>query len=658
MRIPTAVLLGLVTAVAFPVCPSSASPAPVEGTVTIDATATGAPISPYVYGQFIEHLGRCIYGGLWAEMLEDRKFFYPVTGEAPAWELYTPGPPSWEGEGHPYELLVRSPWMILGPKSAVSMVEEGAFVGAHTPRIALGGDGRRAGLMQERLALEQGREYVGRVVLAGDAGAGPIEVSLVWGDGASDRATVSVASVGAAFTTHALRFVAGGATDDGRLEIASRGRGSFSIGTVSLMPADNVYGWRKDTLARLLELDAPVYRWPGGNFVSGYDWKDGIGDPDRRPPRKNPAWKGVEANDVGLHEYMDLMELVGAEPYVSVNTGLGGAEAAAELVEYANGAVDTPMGRRRAENGHPKPFGIRWWAIGNEMYGDWQLGHMPLAEYVKKHVGVVDAMRAVDPGIRPVAVGSVGEWSRAMLASAADHMSLISEHLYWQDKDDVPSHVAQIPEGIRRVAEAHRAYRRELPSLRGRDVRIALDEWNYWYGPFEYGELGTRYFLQDALGIAAGLHEMFRQSDLFFMANYAQTVNVIGAIKTTKTAAELEPTGLVLALYRHHFGSVPVPVSGDTAPLDVAAAWTDDRTALTVAVVNPTSEPRSLRLDLRGARPSGAGRRFVLTGADRWAHNAPGQPRGVDVRATSLREGADRVETPALSVVLQVVRVR
>jgi alpha-N-arabinofuranosidase len=656
MRIPTAVLLGLVTAVASPVSPSSAAPA--EATVTIDATATGAPISPYVYGQFIEHLGRCIYGGLWAEMLEDRKFFYPVTGEAPAWELYTPGPPSWEGEGHPYELLVRSPWMILGPKSAVSMVEEGAFVGAHTPRIALGGDGRRAGLMQERLALERGREYAGRVVLAGDAGAAPVEVSLVWGDGASDRATVSVASVGAAFTTHALRFVAGGATDDGRLEIASRGRGSFSIGTVSLMPADNVYGWRKDTLARLLELDAPVYRWPGGNFVSGYDWKDGIGDPDRRPPRKNPAWKGVEANDVGLHEYMDLMELVGAEPYVSVNTGLGGAEAAAELVEYANGAVDTPMGRRRAENGHPKPFGIRWWAIGNEMYGDWQLGHMPLAEYVKKHVRVVDAMRAVDPGIRPVAVGSVGEWSRAMLASAADHMSLISEHLYWQDKDDVPSHVAQIPEGIRRVAEAHRAYRRELPSLRGRDVRIALDEWNYWYGPFEYGELGTRYFLQDALGIAAGLHEMFRQSDLFFMANYAQTVNVIGAIKTTKTAAELEPTGLVLALYRHHFGSVPVPVSGDTAPLDVAAAWTDDRTALTVAVVNPTSEPRSLRLDLRGARPGGAGRRFVLTGADRWAHNAPGQPRGVDVRATSLREGADRVETPALSVVLQVVRVR
>jgi alpha-N-arabinofuranosidase len=654
MRVPTAVLFALVVAL----LPAPSSAAGVEATVTVDAAAAGEPISPYVYGQFIEHLGRCIYGGLWAEMLEDRKFFYPVTGEAPAWELYTPGPRSWDGEGHPYELLVRSPWMIVGPKSAVSMIEEGAFVGAHSPRIALAGDGRRAGLVQERLALETGREYVGRVVLAGDAQAAPVEVSLVWGGGASDRATVTVAPVGPAFSTHALRFVAGGTTDDGRLEITSRGSGSFTIGTASLMPADNVYGWRKDTLARLRELDAPVYRWPGGNFVSGYDWKDGIGDPDRRPPRKNPAWKGVEPNDVGLHEYMDLMELLGAEPYVAVNTGLRGAESAAEIVQYANGGVDTPGGRRRAENGHPRPFGIRWWAIGNEMYGDWQLGHMPLSDYVKKHVRVVDAMRAVDPGIRPIAVGSVGEWSRAMLASAADHMSLISEHLYWQNKGDVPAHVAQIPQGIRRVAEAHRAYRRELPSLRGRDVRIALDEWNYWYGPFEYGELGTRYFLQDALGIAAGLHEMFRQSDLFFMANYAQTVNVIGAIKTTKTAAELEPTGLVLALYRHHFGTVPVAASGDVAPLDVAAAWASDRTALTVAVVNPTSEPRSIRLDLRGARASGSGRRFVLTGADRWAHNAPGQPRGVDVRATSLREDADQIEAPALSVVLQVVRVR
>jgi alpha-N-arabinofuranosidase len=657
MRVSAAVLSVLLGAMALPVV----SPASGEGaatTLTIDATATREPISPYVYGQFIEHLGRCIYGGLWAEMLEDRKFFYPVTGEAPAWEMYTPGLPSWEGEGHPYELLVRSPWMVLGPSSAVEMVKEGAFVGEHTPRITLPGDGQPAGLMQERLGLEAGREYTGRIVLAGAASAAPVQVSLAWGGGAGDRQTVVIDHLESGFVTHPLRFTAGGTTDNGRVEITSSGSGQLWIGTASLMPADNVLGWRADTLAVVKELDSPVYRWPGGNFVSGYDWKDGIGDPDRRPPRKNPAWKGVEANDVGMHEYMDLMQEIDAEPFVAVNTGLGEVESAAEQIQYANGSTDTPMGKLRAENGHPQPFGIRWWAIGNEMYGDWQLGHMPLSDYVEKHKKVVDAMRAVDAGIRPIAVGALGEWSQTMLASAADHMDLLSEHLYWQDEDDVVAHVEQAVAGIRRVATAHRTYRKELPSLNGKDIRIALDEWNYWYGGNEYGELGTQYFLQDGLGIAAGLHEMFRNSDLFFMANYAQTVNVIGAIKTTKTQAEMEATGLALALYRQRFGTVPVEVTGDVAPLDVAAAWTEDRTALTVAVVNPTPEAREITLEVGGAEPTGQGMRFVLTGSDRWAHNAPGRPRGVDVQRTSLTAGADRLEVPPLSVTLQVVRVR
>ncbi len=649
---PAGLLLALL--VSSPALPSE----PAEVRVTVDAAAVGAPISPYVYGQFIEHLGRCIYGGLWAEMLEDRKFFYPVTGEAPAWEMLQPGKSSWEGAGVPYELLVRSPWLVLGDKKAVTMAREGAWVGGHSPRIVLPGEGAAAGLVQERLGLQEGREYTGRIVLAGDASAAPVEVSLAWGGGGTDRETVSLAELGTGFVTHEFRFRSGGSTDNGRLEVVSRGTGTLRIGTASLMPADNVFGWRSDTLARLRELDSPVYRWPGGNFVSGYDWKDGIGDPDRRPPRKNPAWKGVEPNDVGLHEFVTLCRLIGAEPYVAVNTGKGGPEAAAELVQYANGAATTAMGRKRAENGSSRPFGVKLWAVGNEMYGDWQIGHIPLAKYVEKHKAVVDAMRAQDPSVQPVAVGSVGEWSRTMLASAAGHMTHISEHAYWQDKPEVPAHVAQVVEGIRRVAEAHRAYRREIPALRGRDIRIAFDEWNYWYGPNEYGELGTRYFLQDGLGIAAGLHELFRNSDLFFMANYAQTVNVIGAIKTTATAAEMEATGLVLALYRREFGTLPVAVRGAPAPLDVEAAWAADRSSLTVAVVNPTAEPRRVRLALEGAAITGAARRFVLTGPGARAYNAPGRPRQVTVSQATLAAGGDTLDAPPLSVVLHVLPAR
>jgi alpha-N-arabinofuranosidase len=542
------------------------------------------------------------------------------------------------------------------------MTHDAGLAGAPTPQLRPVGKTGTVGLMQERLALREGRDYVGRIVVAGDRADIRIEVSLAWGGGASARQTIVVdrSPAGAGWRTVRLAFRAGATTDNGRLEIVARGTGgAVRIGAVSLMPADNVSGWRRDTLERLRELGSPVYRWPGGNFVSGYDWRDGLGDRDRRPARKNPAWKGVEPNDVGLHEFMELCRLVAAEPYVAVNTGTAGGRDAADFVAYANAAASTPLGHLRASNGHPQPFGVRLWAVGNEMYGEWQLGHLPVDKYVTRHRAIAAAMWAVDPKIWLVGVGAVGEWSRTMLTHAASDMNLISEHDYWHGDPDVIAHVAQARDGIRRVAEAHRAYRRELPSLATRDVRIAFDEWNYWYGGYEYGELGTRYFLKDGLGIAAGLHEFFRNSDLFYMANYAQTVNVIGAIKTTPDAAEFEPTGLVLSLYRHHFGTLPVAVRGQPTPLDVSAAWTQDRTALTIAIVNPDpARARRLHFGISGARLEKAGtRRFLLTGGSPLAGNAPGRPRGVTVQETPLAadQAFDSMDIPPLSVTLVVL---
>ena len=157
------------------------------------------------------------------------------------------------------------------------------------------------------------------------------------------------------------------------------------VGTVSLMPADNVRGMRADTLALLKQLDATMYRWPGGNFVSGYDWRDGIGDRDRRPPRKNPAWTGVEHNDFGLDEFIDFCREIGAEPVIAVNTGFGDDYSAAQEVEYCNRGTDTIGGSWRAKNGHKKPYGVKYWCVGNEMFGPWQLGFMQLSQYVQKH---------------------------------------------------------------------------------------------------------------------------------------------------------------------------------------------------------------------------------------------------------------------------------
>ena len=600
---------------------------------TIDAASLRAPMSKYIYGQFIEHLGRCIYGGIWAEMLEDRKFFHPVA----------------EGE---------SPWMILGEPRSIAMTTTQAFVGAHSPEFEVDGASGPAGLSQAGLGVVAGGRYTGRVLLAGNSEAGPVEVSLVWGAGPSGRQTVTIRTFDERYRPYPIAFTAGASSDDARLEIAARGKGRFRIGTVSLMPAGNVDGFRPDVLALLRELNAPVYRWPGGNFVSGYDWRDGIGDRDRRPPRKNPAWKGVEHNDVGIHEFVALCRLIGAEPYIAVNSGLGDAASAAAQVEYVNGTAATPMGAQRALDGHQAPFNVRWWSIGNEMYGKWQIGHMPLADYVKKHAVFAEAMRAKDPGIELVAVGDVGAWDEAMLAGNAANMSLISEHFYVQEAPGLADHVAQVPRQIRRIADAHRRYRETIPELAGRNIRIALDEWNYWYGPHLYGELGTRYFLKDALGIAAGIHEYARQADIIFMAKYAQTVNVIGAIKTTKTAAAFDTTGLVLKLYRAHFGQVPVAITGAPEPLDVAAAWREDRAALTVAVVNPTTEAQELALTITGASFAPASTLRRIAGSDPMAYNEPGRPPAVTVEETKNVKASGRIAVPPLSISIYELRPR
>jgi alpha-N-arabinofuranosidase len=533
-----------------------------------------------------------------------------------------------------------------------------SFVGEHTPLIDLTGDGTPGGILQNRLALIEGKGYVGRIILAGTPDAGPIVISLVWGGGANDRETITIEKVTKTFTSFPLQFRSESSTDNGRLEILATGKGYFSIGTVSIMPDDNILGWRNDTVTLLKELNSPVYRWPGGNFVSGYDWKDGIGDPDRRPPRKNPAWKGIEHNDVGIHEFMDLCREINAEAFIAVNTGLGGVAAAAEEIEYVNGGAETPMGKVRTMNGHPQPYNVKWWAIGNEMYGDWQLGHMPLEEYVKKHNRIVEAMRKIDPNMQAIAVGEMGAWSEQMLTTCADHMSLISEHLYCQDTDDVVEHTGQIATRIREIAKAHREYRKNIPSLKGKNIRIAQDEWNYWYGAYEYGELGTRYFLQDGLGVAIGLHEFFRNSDLFFMANYAQTVNVIGAIKTTKTEAEFETTGLVMKLYRERFGTIPVQIEGNFLPLDVVAALSSDRNTLTVAIVNPTEEPQSLDLKLNQGKLSNIGSRWTLTGPDKWSHNSPGKARQVDIKQTTVTEAQNTMTLKSLSVTLYALTLQ
>ncbi len=643
--------------------------------VRINAAKSGPPINPFIYGQFIEHLGRCIYGGIWAEMLEDRKFYFPI---ADKYDPYI------DLKDTKFPVVGASPWQVIGPPESVKMVKENAFVGDHSPLIAAG-----SGIQQNDLGLVAGKEYVGYVhlrvpteavgrqkpVSPGFVEIVPAEasvlVSLRWGEGNAERDQVELNISDKEYTRRQFKFRAKESTDKGRLKIEVT-KAPCLVGAVSLMPADNVRGFRRDTLDLLKQLNSPIYRWPGGNFVSGYDWRDGIGPRDRRPTRKNPAWTGIDSNDVGIDEFLDLCQEIGTDPMIAVNTGFGDDYSAAQEVEYVNGTKETIGGAWRVENGHLEPYAVKYWCVGNEMWGPWQLGHMELSQYMLKHKRFAAAMRKVDPKLILVGSGDLGtkatlsksrekrdvNWSQGMLEQCSNEMDFISEHFYkgktpWGDQppEELPPYVALLKDEIRNKAKSHRELQSKLGRTPDRFMPIAMDEWNYWHSGYIYGELGCQYTLADALGIAAGLHEYFRNSDIIHMANYAQTVNVIGCIKTTKTAAFFDTTGLPLLLYRREFGTVPLEVTGNQGDraLDVVAAKTKDGSAITIGTVNPQSKPQTMDVKFDGVKPGSTTTVWRIAGSDPAAYNTADK-KGVSIAEEKNVDFGEQITVPAYSV--------
>lgn len=613
---------------------------------SVDAAKTGAPISPYLYGQFIEHIGDLVNRSVWAEMLDDRKFFSPVNSKL--------------AEPTPVRGRRANRWRPIGPDESVVMDREHPYTGEHTPVIRLDGAAPH-GMQQAGLVLRKSKTYAGRVVLQGDPGA-EIAVSLVWGPGPGERQTIPITGLRTTYNKFPLRFTAGSDTDNGRIEIAGIGKGSFHAGAVSLMPADNIRGFRPDTTGLLKQLRSGMYRFPGGNFLSAHEWRDAIGDPDKRPPRWDFVWSALQPNDVGTDEFLFLCELLGVDAFISVSAGFGDARSAAELVEYVNGAAGTPMGSLRAANGHPAPYRVKWWGIGNEMYGNWQFGHMALKQYVIKHNLFAAAMRAVDPTITLLATGatpdemtvnelalpltgkvvteygSEADWTGGLFANCLDNIDVMSEHFYSYDgqrfdlsqnkkvpvQESLVDAAYRAANRVRGKVEAFQEYLLRIPSLKTKPVPMAIDEWAFTRLPAN---------LKQSLANALVFHEMFRHTDLIKMAGHTMGTS---SIDYNSTEAALNTTGLLFKLYRDHFGTVPVEVSGSslpptpkypvggdqprvnagspTYPLDVCAALSGDGKFLTLAVVNPTESAQELEVGFKGVELSGQGKVWRMTG--------------------------------------------
>jgi alpha-N-arabinofuranosidase len=536
-------------------------------------------------------------------------------------------------------------------------------------------------------------------VLAGSPGA-VVKVTLAWGKGASERQTLTIAALGSAYRKIPMKFQAGGDSDDAQLEITGTGTGSFHVGAVSLMPADNIEGFRAEVIAALKQLHSGVYRFPGGNFVSAYEWRNGVGEMDKRPSIYDPVWRAVQPNDVGTDEFLTLCRLLGVDPYITVNAGFGDAWSARELVEYTNGAVTTPMGKWRAANGHPQPYHVKLWGIGNEPWGDYQMGAMSTEQFALKHDMFAKAMRKVDPSITLIAGGampdvmtganqskriggkfvpdylSTADWSGYMLAHCLDNIDMLSEHYYsasnmhtdlkLEKKVNIgPQSLIEWERApatqVRVKYEHYQEYLKLIPGLRAKPVPIAIDEWAYMGGgPNSYKVIPA---------YAWAFHEMFRHSDLFQLGAFTFATAMMSE---TRTEAELNPTGLLFKMYRDHFGVIPVEVSGDspqpkplypaggdqpavnpgsdTYPLDVSAALSEDRKTLTFAVLNPSDAKQSMKLAVNGAKLARAGQMWQMAPSSVDAVVAVGKKPEVAVEEHPLGAVPETIEAPPFSV--------
>jgi alpha-N-arabinofuranosidase len=649
----------------------SACAAPAQGSTLVadvDATKSGPPISPYVYGQFVEHAGNLIYTTLWSEMLDDRKFYYAVMPKPPE---ETNATPRGDGFGGGRRRGVGpGRWNPIGPVDSVVMDTTNPFVGDHTPLIKLAGSEPR-GIRQTGVNFVAGKTYQGRIQLAGDAAA-KVAVKIIW-DTNSDRgdAGLKIGTLPLSKDYRAFEFsFKADQSGPARFEIAGTGTGSFHAGAVSLMPAENQNGWRPDAMAALKSLRSGVYRFPGGNFVSAHEWRNAIGDPDKRPPTWDPVWRALQPNDIGTDEFLTLCQLLGVEPYITVNAGTGDAWSAAEYVEYANGGAGTPMGKKRATNGHAAPYQVKFWGLGNEMWGmSYQYGAMKPSQFAFKQNEFAHAMRKVDPTITLISSGAMpdtmtgskeslnlgtnlvppylspGDWSGMLFSNCFNNFDLMSDHYYnygtthfsLAEGKQVPNDPNEpVTDWMRRPAnhvrlkyEEYREYEKLFPQLVAHPKPLNIDEWAY---------MGGKYPVYPAF--AWVFHEMFRHSDIMQMAAYTFATSLL---TREGTNGWLNANALVFKIYRDHFGSLPVTVSGnspqpkatdppggeqpavnagsDTFPLDVVAAWTTDHRTLTVAVLNPTEVEQAIQLHLTGANLAGRGTLWRLAAAEDGGQN-------------------------------------
>ena len=443
-------------------------------------------------------------------------------------------------------------------------------------------------------------------------------------------------------------------------------------------------GFRRDVIEAIRHLKCPVLRWPGGNFASAYHWKDGVGPKERRPQLINFIWGGLESNKFGTDEFVEYCQILGAEPYITINLGTGTLDEALHWLEYCNLETPTKYARMREKFGHPKPYRVKYWGIGNEVYGEWQVGHCSASEYAEKLRQYAQFMKEVDPTIKLIAVGADNpDWDLTVFKHAGKLIDYISIHQYHGSEDYygtvaaayyVEKRLQLLASLIRHVGLDH--------------VKIALDEWNAWYRVDPAEEMRGKgmalleepYVHKDALFAAGIFLVLHRMCDVVDMANLAQMVNVLGMIKTRLDAMVLTPIYHVFDLFVNHTGRTRLGLEIITdhysikarsflrgslsfelekVPyLDGSATYDADRQMLCLALVNYHDKgPAEVEIDISDLKVKKSGVVFELSAPDPFIGNDFENPDCIHItqRNLELKAPCFMIRLPPFSIsVLEV----
>lgn len=444
-------------------------------------------------------------------------------------------------------------------------------------------------------------------------------------------------------------------------------------------PFADEQGLRKDVLEFVRQLNVPMVRYPGGNFVSGYHWEDGIGEKSNRPERIDPAWSTIETNQFGLNEFMDWTKKANTEALMAVNLGTRGIEDAKNIVEYCNVPGGTYYSNLRQQHGYKEPHNIKTWCLGNEMDGPWQMGHKTAEEYGRIAAEAGRIMKMVDPSIELVACGSssytmatFGSWEDTVLSECYDQVDYLSLHQYYNNRDnnsqDFLANTVSMDNFISAVVAICDGVKAR--KKKKKTINLSFDEWNVWYHSSEQDKKIPRwskaphlledvYNFEDALLVAGIMITLLRHADRVKIACLAQLVNVIAPIMTSDTGIWKQtiyyPFELISNYGRGEVLNTLVKVPsyeskyGDAPYLDCVITVNEEDDSLAVFMVNKDlEEAMEVSCDLRQFEGYKVKKHFVLTHSDLKAENTENNPFEV----VPAENGNAVVEEGALKAVL------